>query len=273
MRARRDGAAFAVTPFTHLGEDGDDSIRRFYTMPHQIDLLRSADAVFYQTRIEAQALRDRGVPERALRRGGVGIDPDEASGGNRAGFREAFTITGTLVTFLGTLAYDKGAQHVVEAAERLWAAGFDVSVALGGAAMSGFDRWFESRPAATRNRVIRLGHVVGEAKRDLLAATDVFCMPSRTDSFGIVYLEAWAAGHPVIGAAAGGVREVIRDGEDGLLVPFGDAAAIARAIERLSEPETAARMARNGRKRALREYTWDAVAGRVEAVYKDMLSR
>src|SRR3712207_7592070 len=54
-----------------------------------------------------------------------------------------------------------------------------------------------------------------EDKRDLNAAGQVFCMPSRTDSFGIVYLEAWLNGVPVIGANAGGVPEVISDGVDG----------------------------------------------------------
>src|SRR3712207_8646872 len=72
-----------------------------------------------------------------------------------------------------------------------------------------------------------------EDKRDLNAAGQVFCMPSRTDSFGIVYLEAWLNGVPVIGARAGGVPEIIDDGVDGYLVEFGDVAALANRIELL----------------------------------------
>ena len=68
---------------------------------------------------------------------------------------------------------------------------------------------------------------------DFYAALDVFAMPSRTDSFGIVFLEAWANALPVVAAAAGGVPEVVRHGETGLLVPFGDLDLLSDSIARL----------------------------------------
>ena len=77
-------------------------------------------------------------------------------------------------------------------------------------------------------------------------------MPSRTDSFGIVYLEAWLNGVPVIGARAGGVPEVITDGVDGYLVDFGDVAALANRIELLlRRPEAARAMGEAGRRKVL----------------------
>lgn len=270
--ARRRGIPFVMTPFTHLGEPGDDTVRRQYTMAHQIGLMRRSDAVIVQTALEAAFLAGAGVPRRALRRGGVGIEPDEISGGDGARFRAAHGVNGPLVYFIGTLAFDKGAVHLVEAMRRLWDDGSQAALALAGPAVRDFDRYFETLPEAVRGRILRLGLTIGDDKRDLLAAGDVFAMPSRTDSFGIVYLEAWCSGTPVIGARAGGVAEVIEDGTTGLLVPFGDVPALAAAIDGLLNDRDRARaLGEAGRKKALNGYTWDKVVGRVGAIYDELM--
>jgi len=110
---------------------------------------------------------------------------------------------------------------------------------------------------------------VSEAdKLDLLAAGQVFAMPSRSDSFGIVYLEAWSYGVPVIGADAGGVPDVITDGQDGLIVPFGDVATLASSIARLLDtPELRDRLGSAGRRKVLGRWTWDALFGDFRALY------
>jgi glycosyltransferase involved in cell wall biosynthesis len=117
-----------------------------------------------------------------------------------------------------------------------------------------------------------LGFVSEEEKRDLLAAGDVFCLPSCTDSFGIVYLEAWANGVPVVGAQAGGVPAVIADGQDGYLVDFGDVAALTQALTRLLDlPVLRQEMGRRGQDKVRREMTWEHVFQRVEQVYGQVL--
>jgi len=114
-----------------------------------------------------------------------------------------------------------------------------------------------------------LGFISEEDKRDLLAACDVLVLPSRTDSFGIVFLEAWLYGKPVIGARAGGIPCVINDGEDGLLVPFGDTAALAKGIGLLLADRTlAARLGENGRRKTLGEMTWASKYALVREVYE-----
>ena len=96
-------------------------------------------------------------------------------------------------------------------------------------------------------------------------------MPSRTDSFGITYLEAWCYGLPVIGARAGGVPDVIDDGQDGVLVEFGDVAALADAISRLLHDRVEAqRLGATGRAKVLRELTWDRIYAQVRAVYEEV---
>ena len=78
----------------------------------------------------------------------------------------------------------------------------------------------------------QLGVLTDEQKRDFFAGIDLFALPSRSDSFGLVLLEAWANGLPNLAYRAGGIAGVIRHGEDGLLVRCGDVTGLAEAPER-----------------------------------------
>ena len=94
-------------------------------------------------------------------------------------------------------------------------------------------------------------------------------MPSRVDSFGLVFLEAWAQGKPVIGARAGGIPAVVDHGENGLLIPFGDVDALAAAIERLLDsPEEAARLGQTGWRKLKEHYDWERVYPQLLALYQ-----
>jgi glycosyltransferase involved in cell wall biosynthesis len=85
------------------------------------------------------------------------------------------------------------------------------------------------------------------------------------------HLEAWCYGLPVVGARAGGVPDVIDDGRDGILVPFGDVPALAAAVGGLlRDCETARRMGAAGRAKVLRELTWEQVYVRARAVYEEV---
>jgi len=103
-----------------------------------------------------------------------------------------------------------------------------------------------------------LTQVSEEEKWDAVDAADVVALPSRTESYGIVFLEAWARGKPVIGAKAGAVTDVIEDGRDGMLVEFGNVSALADALRTvLDNPMLALGMGQRGRAKVQSEYTWD----------------
>lgn len=266
--ARRMGAAFVLTPLTHLGEGEGDRVRRYYTMRHQIGLSAAADAVLAQNQMEIDFLAAQGVPRAKLVHAGVGVNPDEALRGNPERFRAKYGIAGPFVFYAGAAAYDKGTFHLVEAMRQLWSEGETADLVIAGQVMDGFRALYDRLSPSEQAKCHVLGFIPEEDKRDLFAAGTVFAMPSRTDSIGIVYLEAWLNRKPVIGALAGGVPEVIDDGIDGYLVGFGDVAALAERIALLlRSPGLAAALGSRGRLKVLERYTWDTVYPRVEGVY------
>jgi D-inositol-3-phosphate glycosyltransferase len=95
-------------------------------------------------------------------------------------------------------------------------------------------------------------------------------VPSRSESFGLVALEAQACGTPVIAAATGGLRYVVVPNETGFLVDGWDPADYAeRLLALLGDPQTARRMGEAGVARALR-YSWDTTAADILSVYSEL---
>jgi D-inositol-3-phosphate glycosyltransferase len=99
----------------------------------------------------------------------------------------------------------------------------------------------------------------------------VALVPSRSESFGLVALEAQASGTPVVAAAVGGLRFVVQDGATGYLVEGHDPSDHAdRLLRLLADPELARRTGEEGARQALR-FTWDATATELLAVYRELL--
>jgi glycosyltransferase involved in cell wall biosynthesis len=224
--------------------------------------------VIAQTPTERRFYVQRGVPPERVHAIGPGFDPAQLLGGNGKAFRERYALEHPLVFMLTKMSYDKGAMHTVQAVRHLWDQGYEFHLALAGDVLSPFKSFFHHLPGDVQERILLLGPVDDQEKRDLLAAGDVLVMPSRTDSFGIVYLEAWLYGKPVIGARTWGVMDLIEAGQDGLLVPFDDVEALAGAIALvLDHPELATAMGQRGREKALGQHTWDRKYPRIRRIY------
>ncbi len=116
-----------------------------------------------------------------------------------------------------------------------------------------------------------VGYVEGRDLSEVFAAADVFVLPSRVETLGYVVLEAMASGLPVIGADKGGTLENVRDGENGLLCPAGDANRFAEAIRTLAGDEPLRRrLAANARAWA-EERTWDRAFTRLLGTYEERI--
>lgn len=108
---------------------------------------------------------------------------------------------------------------------------------------------------------------------ELLAACDVFALPSLYEGSSLAVLEAMAAGRPVVSSAIGGTDELIDDGIDGVLVPPGDAIALTAALRRLlGDAGLRSRLAERARRRVQRDFTPAAMASRVESIYEEVLA-
>jgi len=106
----------------------------------------------------------------------------------------------------------------------------------------------------------------------LLSHATVFACPSVYEPLGIVNLEAMACGTAVVASRTGGIPEVVADGETGLLVPPGEPAPLAAALNALlTDPGRAAQLGQAGRKRAVSEFSWAAIAARTAALYDQLV--
>lgn len=106
------------------------------------------------------------------------------------------------------------------------------------------------------------------------AAADLFVIPSLEDNLPNTTLEALACGIPTVGSRVGGIPDVVRDGETGILVPAGDPQALTEAIAALlTEPQRRASLSQESRRVALRDFTLEAQANRYAALYATMLDQ
>ncbi len=263
------GIPYFVTPFAHLGTGDDDRVARNSTMLHQMELLRQAAGVLTLTSVEAEGLVRWGVAAERVAAIGCGLDPLPAVIPPVEDVFRRYGLTGPVVLFVGRASYDKGAIHAAEAVLQLNAGGIAVQLVLAGQLSPEFQRFYERLDGAGRSRIVPLGVISEEDKHALLEGCRVFVLPSRTDSFGIVFLEAWAHGRPVIGARAGGIPGVIDEHENGLLVSFGEPAALAEALAGLlKDPQRAAVLGRKGAEKTAKVYSWEAVGARVSEIYR-----
>jgi len=266
--AERIGVPFLFTPFLHVGERGRGPVYRYCTMAHQLELFRRSTKIVVQTEREKDALVGVGIEGQRIEKVGMAIDLKAIQGGDGRRFREKYSIDNPLVAFVGRVSYDKGATHLVEAMRRLWDRGREIDLVLTGLVAESFVNYSRSLPSNVEGRVRLLGRIPEGEKRDLLDAAEMLVLPSRVDSFGLVFLEAWAYRKPVIGAAAGGIPEVISDGSDGFLVPFGGVKGLAQRIAMLLDDKALARqMGEEGYRKLTRFYTWDVIFPRLEEIY------
>jgi phosphatidylinositol alpha-mannosyltransferase len=178
--------------------------------------------------------------------------------------------TGRTMLFVGRLEPRKGFPVAVRAFARLAQRYADLQLIVVG---EGVEREaVEVLPSALRSRVHLLGRVSDSVLPTYYAAADVFIAPALgSESFGIVLVEAMAAGLPIVASDIAGYREVVRAGREALLVPSGDPAALADAVQHLFEhPEQARALSEAGHIRA-RRYDWDAILVTLESIYGEAL--
>jgi phosphatidylinositol alpha-1,6-mannosyltransferase len=200
----------------------------------------------------------------------ITISPLGASERRSARARLGLPARGPLVVSISRLVPRKGMDVLIEAANRLSASYPDLVVAIAG---DGRERSRLEELAAASTATVRvLGRVNDEDRDALLGAADVFVMACRKrwagleqEGFGIVFLEAAAAGVPQIAGDSGGASEAVADGVTGLVVETpGDPGAVAEALRTLlADPTRRRRMGRAARARVQESFDNDVLASRL----------
>ena len=177
---------------------------------------------------------------------------------------------GPIVLFVGRLCYYKGLDVAVEAMTSV-----DATLLIVGTGPLATSLRQQIRSHGLTGKVILTGAVDDATLSAHLHACDMLILPStyRSEAFGLVMLQAHACERPVICSDLPGLSTVNVQEQTGLLVPPGDATALAQAINRLlSQPELRRQMGRAARTRVERLYTMDRMVGQIEGVYGSLAS-
>jgi glycogen(starch) synthase len=173
-----------------------------------------------------------------------------------------------LLLFFGRLEYEKGAQDLLAALPRIRRNHPGTRLAIAGEGRHYQALIEQARKLRIRRAVDFAGHLGDLPLKALLAAADVTVMPSRYEPFGIAALEAAAAGAALVASTAGGLGEIVVDGETGLSFSPGDAVGLAAAVRRvLDDPRAAARRALAARARLAADFDWGRIAAGTVEVY------
>jgi len=248
--AEARGVPMVATPCAHLGEEGNDEVARHYLQPYQLNILQRCAKIFCMTNTELLMLERLGVTAEKVV-APCGIDLDFVAGGNPEYLREKYNVDGPVVLQLAVKTFEKGSIALLEAMKILWSLGSNAWLVMAGPTMSDFERYLAAN-ASVIPRLLNLPAFADQEKRDLLASATVVAQPSRVESLGLAMLEAWANAKPVIAADIAVSRELVTESGGGVVVPFGDANALADAIEKmLADSDLRRSMGLGGEKKAL----------------------
>ena len=181
--------------------------------------------------------------------------------------------SGFQVLFVGRLVERKGVKHLVEAVRRMPAElGARLVIIGDGPERAALERGI--RDSGLGTRVETRGRVSDEELRATYASSDVLVLPSildargDTEGLGVVLLEAMSYGVPVVASDIGGITDIVEHDTSGLLVPPGDPAALAQALERLArDPALASRLGSVGERRVRSAFGWPEIMAKWQRLY------
>jgi glycosyltransferase involved in cell wall biosynthesis len=233
---------------------------------------RAVDGVAAISAAVATALTSAGVPRERITVIPSGVDCDyfrPPSNEERIAARQALGLAAETIAVgtIGALEERKGHRHLLEAIAPAMGAVL-CFIAGEGSLRSELERRAEVLGISTLTRF--LGRI--ETSRDLLWALDIFVFPSLWEGLGVAALEAAASGVATVASNAGGIAEVVRDGETGVLVAPADARALRDAIARLVSCASERKaLGEAARKRAVAQFAMGAMAQRTMALYRACL--
>jgi glycosyltransferase involved in cell wall biosynthesis len=238
-------------------------------------LFPQASAVLTNTEPEKKFLVSQGIEPSKIRVFGQGLSASALIPGDGQAFRRRQGWTDEpLIVFLGRKVEGKGIETLLSVMPRVWAETPRAVLLLAGQSSPYFKDLLDRLPVARDVRLRSLDNFPEKEKTDLLAAADLLALPSAVESFGVVFLEAWAQRKPVIAANIPAVAALVEEGKDGTLVPYDDRPALAQAILRLlKDPDRRRQMGEAGRGKVRERFEVGKVAEKMEAFFLELIAR
>jgi glycosyltransferase involved in cell wall biosynthesis len=256
MAARLRRKRVVITPHFHPGHPHYERWSNYW-------LLKRCDAVICVSEYERDYLLSKGVDAKKIVVTGNGVHIEEYVPKDLGHFQsQVIRLHGLseatkIIVFVGRKQEYKGIATLVDAL-RILAPEEDVALFLAGPSSPWFEAYYATLSRQERERIIDLGTVSEQVKVNLLHLADVLVLPSRFEAFGIVFLEAWACGTPVIGAATGAIPSVV--GEGGLTFEYGNVQDLATKLRMmLNQAERRREMAARGQQQLLDSFTWEKI--------------
>ena len=234
--------------------------------------LRLVDAVIATGPVQKEWLIKRGAREEKVYVIPYGLSDEYFYRDvNPVPLKDKYNLDGPVILFLGRLAEGKGIEHLIQAAP-----GILSQLGNAGFLIVGPDAGVKRRlvnvveALKLKEQVIFAGALYGQEKRMAIVASDVLVLPSRSEGEPMVLHEAHALGTPVIATRVGGIPHFIKDGENGILIDYGEPDQIVEAVERLLiNKKLRTKIIKNGIRTA-KSLSWTKIVPRILQVYKGL---
>lgn len=266
-----------VAPALHTGVEKDDTLRKKYLRKSAIPFFEHASKIILNTKSEGDAIfgycKENGVEidKKKFVVVGQGVFLNQISQGNGERFRKKYKVQNNIVFQVGSKNFEKGSISLINAMIKCWDKGLDVTLVFGGGYNEEFSRYIENLNEEYSGKIINIDNISEEEKWNLFDAGHIFSMVSKTDSFGIVYLEAWAYSKPVLACENEVMREVISNNRDGYLIPFDDTDKMANRVEfLLNNPLERKKMGENGKKKVKEKYDWEKNLNKIGEIFDNL---
>ena len=253
--AQKTGKKTIITPLWHIGENKKECIEEF--LPYY-------EAITVSTQSEKDFFVNLGVGENKI----IIIPPPIKAPETeiKIDFKKERNISGKIVLFIGNQTAKKGIHLILEATEKIWIESPKTFFVFIGPKSKE-----ELLTEIKDRRIINLGYVDEEVKKSALAACDIFCLPSRCESFGMFYAEAFHFKKPVIALNTPVSRDVIEKFEAGFLVNNAEELA-EKIIFIFNNPNQAEKMGNNGYN-SLKNYEPELIKNKLGALYEKIMEK
>ena len=268
------------TPFFHYSNPR-------YLKPYLTEVLKKFDILIACTKSEKQFLiRNYDIPDKKIAIIPMGVDIkkfDNKKSNLNFSFRKFYFSEKEkkfkMVLFCGYKNYEKGALSILKSIPYIIHKIPKIYFVFIGPSTIAFNRELRNLKKNYNVRIINLtpDNLKGYYDPKKISAfneTDLFLMPSRSDAYGIAFLEAWASRKPVIGSRIGATPDVINDGIDGMLVKFDDVDDISNTVIKLLKNKNLRKKLGKAGYRKIQEFnSWEYIANCTNNLYQDVIKK